>query len=273
MSQLNNPPVNGPSFPVRYYGESMAVSKKIQAGATSWHIPEEVPIAFVYNKRNYAVMMGTPADLSDYALGFSLTEKVVKHSKDILSLDIYLSERGADLRFKITEAALERLDTTLRRRNIVGSASCGLCGLENSDALFVTLPRVSQIAVELENKVLVKSMSSLPKFQSLNSQTHSVHAAAWVSLEGDILFSREDVGRHNALDKLLGCLEIEETDIKTGFVLMSSRCSYEIVEKAAYRGIKAILSISGPTAFALRKAQEANMAIYSRSGDGAVRLL
>ncbi len=274
MSQLNNLSAKAPCFPVRFHGESIAASKEIQAGSQSWDIPEEVPIAFVYNKRNYAVMMGTPKDLTDFAIGFSLTEKVVKHAKDILSLDIYLSERGADLRFKITEEALLRLDTTLRRRNIIGSASCGLCGLENSEALFVRLPKVSQKdALKLDDDVMIKAMSRLPEFQSLNAQTHSVHAAAWVSLDGDILFTREDVGRHNALDKLLGCLETEETDTKTGFVLMSSRCSYEIVEKAAHRGVKAILSISGPTAFALRKAKEANMAIYSRSGDGAVRLL
>jgi len=116
-------------------------------------------------------------------------------------------------------------------------------------------------------------MQGLEGFQPLNQLTRSVHAAAWVSAAGAIDITREDVGRHNALDKLLGAMALKNIDPASGFVLMSSRCSYEIVEKAARRGVTAILSISGPTAFALRKAREVNMAIYSRSGEGAVRLL
>ncbi len=261
------------SFPVSFHGTALPPSLSIKAGNTNWHIPEEVPIAFVYNRRNYAVMMGTPENLADFALGFSLTEEVVKSQGDIQSLDIHLSEKGADLRFKIAAQAIEKLDVTLRRRNLVGASSCGLCGLENADALFRVLPRVADIPLVLEQEAMSKAMRSLRDLQPLNRLTRSVHAAAWVSREGEIKIAREDVGRHNALDKLLGAMTFEEAEPSDGFVLMSSRCSYEIVEKAARRGIQALVSISGPTAFALRKAQEANMAIYSRSGEGAVRLL
>jgi len=113
-------------------------------------------------------------------------------------------------------------------------------------------------------------MKAIRTHQDINAKTHSVHAAAWVTHGGDIQFAREDVGRHNALDKLLGAMAQEGTDVTDGFVLMSSRCSYEIVEKAARRGVQAILTISGPTSFALEKAREANMAVYSRAGDGVV---
>lgn len=260
------------SFPVTRHGEPPELARQIKAGDGQWFIPEEVPIAFVFNRRNYAVMMGTPDNLEDFALGFALTEEVVKNADEIKSLDIHLSDKGADLRFKINQDALERLDITQRRRNMVGSASCGLCGLENVETLFKVLPSVAKTQVELNDISMSKAMAVLRESQPLNAQTHSVHAAAWVSHQGEIKLIREDVGRHNALDKLLGAIAAKDIDPKAGFVLMSSRCSYEIVEKAARRGIQAILSVSGPTAFAMRKAKEANMSLYAGAGDSGIRL-
>lgn len=260
-------------FPVTFHGIAAQNAQSVQAGEVSWFIPEEVPIALVYNRRNYAVMMGTPDNLVDFAVGFSLTEEVIKGTDCIKSLEIYQSEQGADLRFKVTDETLEKLDITLRRRNMVGSSSCGLCGLENADMLFKTLPRVTERPVELSSTAMALAIQSLDAQQPLNQQTRSVHAAAWVSEDGNIEMLREDVGRHNALDKLLGAMAFAKTDVSKGFVLMSSRCSYEIIEKAARRDVKAILSISGPTAFALRKAKEANISVYSRLGKNGVRLL
>lgn len=260
-------------FPVTIHGKTKPSFTQIKAGEGQWFIPEETPIAFVFNRRNYAVMMGTPDDLVDFAVGFSLTEEIIKSPDDIVSLDIKLSDKGADLRFKISEDALTKMDLVLRRRNMVGSASCGLCGLENADTLFKVLPPVAKAPISLEDNTCMKAVSALRELQPVNQKTHSVHAAAWVTHDGDIIHVREDVGRHNALDKLLGALKLASIDMTSGFILMSSRCSYEIVEKAAKCGVQAILSISGPTAFALRKAKSANMAIYARSGEGAVRLL
>ena len=261
------------TFKVTVHGDVQSTSISVNVGAGQWNIPEEVPIAFVYNRRNYAVMMGTPDNLGDFALGFSLTEEVVKSASEIKTLDIHLTEQGADLRFKVSADAIERLDLTLRRRNMVGASSCGLCGLENVESLFKVLPKVSETPVSLDKDAVRAAMAALNSRQPLNQLTRSVHAAAWVSHNGLIELIREDVGRHNALDKLLGAMAANNIAVETGFVLMSSRCSYEIVEKAARRGVQAIVSISGPTAFALRKAKEANMAVYSRLGEGAVRLL
>ncbi len=260
-------------FPVNFHGGSLALLREVKAGEAVWFIPEEVPIAFVYNRRNYAVMMGTPDNMVDFAVGFSLTEGVVKDLSEIKSLDVIYSDKGVDLRFKISNEAIESLDVTLRRRNLVGSASCGLCGLENVDVLFKTLPIVAPAPITLDEAAIEMAFEQLWQHQPLNQKTRSVHAAAWAGHDGTIIYLREDVGRHNALDKLLGIMALNNTDVKQGFVLMSSRCSYEIVEKAARRGVQAIAAISGPTAFAMRKAQEANMAIYSRAGDKAVRLL
>lgn len=259
-------------FPINIHGESLAAAHPIMAGQKQWFVPEEVPIAFVFNRRNYAVMMGTPDNLSDFAVGFALTEEVIKSIEEVISLDIHLSVNGADIRFKIKADALERLDITQRRRNLVGSASCGLCGLENVETLFKVLPHVAESPIELSNDIMDKAMAQLRNRQPLNAQTHSVHAAAWVSHIGEIIMSREDVGRHNALDKLLGALALQDMDVTEGFLLMSSRCSYEIVEKAARRGVQAILSISGPTAFAMRKAKEANMSLYARAENKGVRI-
>lgn len=260
-------------IPIKVHGAARPTATQVRVGDDDWFVPEEVPIAFVYNRRNYAVMMGTPDDLVDFALGFSLTEGVIKAPSEIESCDIYLSDKGADLRLAISEKALERLDITQRRRNMVGASSCGLCGLENADMLFKVLPKVSDVKIHLDAIVLESAMAALGARQKLNQLTRSVHAAAWVSDQGHIELIREDVGRHNALDKLLGAMALAGTDISTGFVLMSSRCSYEIVEKAAQRGVRAILSISGPTAFALRKANEANMTIYARTEDGRARVV
>lgn len=261
-------------FDVTIRGDSLPTSREIHTSAgDKWHIPEEVPIAFVYNRRNYAVMMATPDDLVDFAVGFSLTEEIVKSPDEIKSLNIHLSEKGADLRFKIASQAVEKLDVTQRRRNMVGSASCGLCGLENADTLFKILPQVSEQPLELDAAAMSKALADLESHQPLNAKTRSTHAAAWVSLSGDIKTVREDVGRHNALDKLLGGLALKDIDMKTGFVLISSRCSYEIVEKAARRGVMALVSVSGPTAFAMKKANAAQMSVYSRATSGAVKLL
>lgn len=235
-------------------------------------MPEETPVAFVYNGRNYAVMLASPLDLADFAVGFSLTERVVDAPDEIEAIDIHCSLRGVDLKMKIDAERLERLDIRQQRRNLVGRAGCGVCGLENADVFFETLPKVAGGAVELDAGALSRAASGLQDRQPLNQRTRTVHAAAWASPEGAIRTVREDVGRHNALDKLLGSLALSQTDMTDGFVMMSSRCSYEIVEKSARCGVTALAAISAPTDFALRKAREANLSVYCRAQDGFVRL-
>ncbi len=264
-------------FPVKVIGKAAAPDSRTAIRAADgvqeqWRVPEETPVALVYNRRNYAVMLATPQDLVDFAVGFSLTERIVGSVKDILGLDIIHTDRGADLRVRIAEHYLELFDLRQRRRNLPGNTGCGVCGLENADAFFEPLPKVATEKTSLNLSAVSKAIEALPGRQPINQQTRSVHAAAWVNYDGSILHVREDVGRHNALDKLLGALALEGVDIKNGFVLVSSRCSYELIEKAARSGVTALASISSPTGFALRKAAEANMALYARTATGVGEL-
>ena len=250
-------------FPVTINGTPSALMQNVVAGKKTWFVAEEIPVAFVFNQRNYSIMMATPDDLVDFGLGFSLSEEVIKHPNEVKSLEVLHSKKGIDLKFKISIEAIEKLDIKQRKRNLVGSASYGLCGLESSESLYRILPSVGKVKMKIDTANAEKAISALHENQLLNSKTHSVHAAAWVNSSGEIIITREDVGRHNALDKLLGAMALQSINTANGYVLMSSRCSYEIVEKSAKRGIKAIVSISGPTAFALRKANEANITLYS----------
>jgi FdhD protein len=240
------------------------------ADKKQWRTPEETPVAFVYNQRNYAVMLATPSDIEDFAIGFSLTERIVDSPEEIHAVDIHQSERGIELHIAIEPARLERLDIRQQRRNLVGRAGCGVCGLENADVFFETLPSVGNIKAVISPEALGKAMDAFSRHQPLNTRTRSVHGAAWAHLNGDLQCAREDVGRHNALDKLLGGLVRAGADMGDGFVLVSSRCSYEIIEKSARLGIRAVAAVSGPTAFAIRKAREANIALYCRDGSDFV---
>lgn len=244
-----------------------------QCASPDWDVPEETPIAFVYNQRNYVVMLATPADLSDFAVGFSLTERVVDSADEISTINIHQQERGIDLRFKIRSSRIDRLDVRQQRRNMVGRAGCGVCGLENAEVFFESLPLVTDKSISLSQTALIKAHADFDTHQPLSARTRTVHGAAWVSTGGEINLVREDVGRHNALDKLIGALASNGADFGDGFVMISSRCSYEIVEKSARVGIKAVAALSGPTVFALKKAAEANIALYCRSDDEFVKMV
>ncbi len=261
----------------RSHGSPPPPSRDIDVAAedqkTKWRVPEETPVAFVYNRRNYAVMLASPSDMEDFAIGFSLTERVVDAPEEIAEIDIHQSERGIELHMKIDAARLERLDIRQQRRNLIGRAGCGVCGLENAEVFFETLPKVGKEKTKIDQAALSRAFEAFRNFQPLNAGTKTVHGAAWVGLGGEIGLVREDIGRHNALDKLLGALAGSGAPMDDGFVLMSSRCSYEIIEKAARCGVRAVACVSGPTAFAIRKAAEANIALYCRNESGAVEVL
>jgi formate dehydrogenase accessory protein FdhD len=284
-----NPP-NSSAPAIRFFGSPPAVERGISVesedfrplekggrrgapGEIIWRVPEESPVAFIYNGRNYAVMLATPADLADFAIGFSLTEQIVDGVSEIEAVDIHQEERGVDLRITIAPAALQRLDLRQQRRNLVGRAGCGVCGLENAETFFAALPKVADAPVSIAEAALSRALASLPSHQPLNALTRTVHCAAFADGMGEIHYAREDVGRHNALDKLIGVLARGGVDPKDGFVAVSSRCSYEIVEKAARAGLRAVLSLSAPTAFAIRKAEEAQIALYVRAGGAAVSVV
>lgn len=248
----------GPSPAARARGEEVALD--------IWRIPEETPVAFIYNGRNHAVMLATPDDFADFAVGFSLTERIIASLDELTAVEIHYGDKGVDLRMSIAADALERLDLRQRRRNLVGRAGCGVCGVGNAETFFERLAPVRGSKTVIPEAALLRAARELAKHQPLNARTHTVHAAAFASPAGEILLAREDVGRHNALDKLIGARLASGAACVDGFVVMSSRCSYEIVEKAARAGVAAVLSVSAPTAFAVAKAKEANIALYAVNG-------
>lgn len=221
-------------------------------------IPEETAVAFVYDGGSEAVMMATPADLDDFALGFSLTEGIIASADEIRELEIALQADGIELRIWL--AGDRGADLTRRRRARAGPTGCGLCGVESlADAMRPAPPVESQLTVPAE--MIVAAMQDLASRQRLNLQTRAVHAAAlFVPGEG-LLAVREDAGRHNALDKLAGALARMGRSAADGVVLITSRVSVELVWKAAVMGAPVLAAVSVPTALALRTAERAGITI------------
>ena len=221
-------------------------------------VAEEVPIALVYNGRPYVVVMGTPSDLEDLAAGFSRTEAVVDDSSHIERLDVVRASHGIELQIQIPAANAERLEA--RARALVSRTGCGLCGVETiTDALRVPTPLSSRLTVTAE--ALWLAGAELSRQQTLNNETKTVHGAGWAMADGRLSIVREDVGRHNALDKVLGALARSGTNAADGFVVVTSRASYEMIQKAAVCGIELVAAISRPTGLAIRFAEAAEMTL------------
>ena len=167
-----------------------------------------------------------------------------------------------DLKFKISMEAIEKLDIKQRKRNLVGSASCGLCGLESSESLYRILPSVGKVKMKIDTANAEKAISALHENQLLNSKTHSVHAAAWVNSSGEIIITREDVGRHNALDKLIGnALINDQLDPKTQFITCSGRLNFELVQKVLMTDIGIMIGVGAPTSLAIDLANKFDMTL------------
>lgn len=223
-------------------------------------IPEETPLALTYNGGTYAVMMGTPENLEDFAVGFSLDECIIKSADDIKSLDIVRLEDGIELRMWLSaeDAAL----IGERRRHVAGPTGCGICGIESIAEAVRPAAVVPQGQTFTPEQVLA-AMQAVAPLQSINLQTRAVHAAAFWSPAGNIVALREDVGRHNALDKLAGALARSRTEPRNGMVLLTSRVSVEMVQKTAAIGAPMIVAISAPTALAVRTAQAAGITLIA----------
>ncbi len=234
---------------------------------TLWQVPEEVPIALLFNSQNHAVMMGTPADFEDFAVGFALAEGIVATAADVDGILVLPSEDGYAVDLSVHEQNLNR--GRMAKRNIEGRTGCGLCGIEDiRDA--IRMPGHAVPDVPLNAQAVARAYEELPQHQLMSKVNRTVHAAAWCSVDGQILLSREDVGRHNALDKLIGALARGGTDLTSGFVLMSSRCSFELVQKCAIAGIGALATVSAPTALALTLAREAHLKLAALSNRGVM---
>jgi len=217
----------------------------------------EIPVALEYNGISHATVLATPCDLEDFAYGFSLTEGVVRTARDIYDVEVSRRERGIVVQLTIAGACLNQLK--LRRRNLAGRTGCGLCGLESLDEVQRELPALSSRPGFLQAQAISAATESLRDLQALHLETGATHAAGWADPQGRIQAVREDVGRHNALDKLIGHLLREGQDTSDGFAVISSRASFEMVQKSAAAGISAVVAVSAPTSYAVQMANELNV--------------
>ncbi len=233
-------------------------------------IAEEVPVALVYNGFPFAVMLATPTDLEDFAAGFSLTEGIVAGMDDISGIRTHVEESGIEVHVRIAKERYMLLRDR-HRRNIVAGSSCGLCG---SDSFAEALRPIEPLASRqrFAPQAISRAMAEFPALQLLNQRVGSVHAAAFAGSDGGIVAVREDIGRHNALDKLIGFLVRHGLDRAAGFVAVSSRCSYEMVHKTAAAGVPLIASISAPTALAVRFAEATGVGLAAFARDGRFSL-
>ncbi len=236
-----------------------------QTEELSLAVPEELPVAMVYDDVSYAVMMATPSDLEDFAYGFSLTDGMIAKAAEIEDVALRPTTQGIEIAITLADSWLE---TTARPRRLTAGSACGLCGV---DALAKVKPVIETVPHRLTVPApsITAAVRDLPRHQPLNRATHSVHAAAWADREGRILLAREDIGRHNALDKLIGALMRGGIDPDAGFCLITSRCSYEMVQKAVAYGIEMLVAVSGPSGLALDLAESAGLSLVAIARDDA----
>lgn len=221
-------------------------------------VAEEVPVALIYNGISHAVMLATPADLEDFALGFSLTEGIVDIPGEIYGTEIVETDNGIRVELDIASERFQYLKE--RRRNLTGRTGCGLCGTDSlSQAIRVPSPVGSNPSFSAA--LIHEGFDQMNALQILKKRTGATHAAAWLDKNGHVGLIREDVGRHNALDKLIGALFREKLDRFAGAALVTSRASYEMVQKCASAGIGMLAAVSAPTALAIRMASESNLTL------------
>jgi FdhD protein len=236
---------------------------RLAAGEDS--IAEETPVALVYNGMPYVVMMATPGDLEDFVLGFSLSEGIIGDSREFHGVRLRAHRDGVEADISIAQARFVALDK--KRRNLTGRIGCGLCGAQTL-AQAIRRPSPVPRTLRFAPESLERALAELPARQRLNAETGAVHAAAWLSASGAIALVREDVGRHNALDKLIGAMVAQDLRFGTGIALLTSRASYEMIQKAATVGIQAVCAISAPTSLAVRLAEECGVTLvaFARAG-------
>ena len=220
-------------------------------------VAEEVPVALVFNGISHAVMLASPSDLEDFALGFALTEGLLADRSELFGLEIEREPRGITVSLEVAAICEWRLKE--RRRNLAGRTGCGLCGTESLDQVSRSVPTAPVVSVPLG--VFAKGQRALREWQALQQLTGAAHAAAWCDLQGRIVMLREDIGRHNALDKLVGAMTLAEVDPTTGWVLVTSRASFEMVQKTAMAGAGVLAAVSAPTSMALDLAQRCGLAL------------
>jgi len=232
-------------------------------------IAEEAPIALVYNGVPHVVVMATPIDLENLALGFSLTEAVIESASELGGIEIVPEPTGYSIYMSVPPERVMTIEQ--RRRNMTARTGCGLCGAQTIEQAMRDVPKVKS-GLRIARRAVARAMKLLPSRQALNAATGATHAAAWANGDGELQLIREDVGRHNALDKLIGALATANIDTAQGFCVITSRASYEMVQKAAMAGIGLLAAVSAPTALAVRIARESGVTLagFVRAERGVV---
>jgi len=224
-------------------------------------VPEETPVALSYAGTTHAVMMASPADFEDFAIGFSLTEGIIASPDEIEAIEVEDHGAGVDIQIRLKDQA--NIKFQARRRRLAGPVGCGLCGIESIEEAMRSVNAVGGSALTLDAADVVRAVKLLSKLQPLHAETGAVHAAGFYAPGKGIVAAREDVGRHNALDKLAGALAKAGISGASGAVVVTSRVSVEMVQKTAAIGAGAIIAVSAPTALAIRTADEAGMTLVA----------
>jgi FdhD protein len=228
------------------------------------YIAEEVPVVLVYNGVSHVVMLTTPTNLEDFALGFSITEGIITSPQEFLSCHRHTRSKGIEISIKIPDERFVCM--TDKGRNLTGRTGCGLCGASSLKQA-IRQPKPVKRGITLSDRELMLALGKLREQQNINLLTGSVHAAAWATPDLGIVAVREDVGRHNALDKLIGWLLRTGQDPASGFVIVTSRASYEMVQKTASVGISLLVAVSAPTGLAIRIADECGLTLIGFARD------
>jgi formate dehydrogenase accessory protein FdhD len=242
------------------------------AGAAESHsetVAEEVPVAMVYNGISHVVMMASPTDLEDFALGFSLTEGIIESKSELTDCEISRAGEGIEARIEISARAFFRLKE--HRRALQGRTGCGLCGVESLDQALRDLPKLNS-ELRVTPRAIHRALDALPALQGLNRVTHALHAAAFCTPDGEIVGVREDVGRHNAFDKLIGALTKDGVDTAGGFAVITSRCSFEMAQKAVSAGIPVLAAVSAPTHLAIKLAESYDLTLLALARSDSMKL-
>jgi len=256
-AMLTSPPGDG--FTTLHRTTVLRLGPEGAAELCDDHVVEEVPVALAYNGIVHAVMLATPENLDEFALGFTLSEGIVASADEIDDITVSAGCDGMEVRMDIP---LDRFMALKKgsRRSMTGRSGCGICGVDSLQAVTRVTGAVPESAT-LPISAVAKALRRFGELQRLHRITGGVHAVAWVDTNGEILALREDVGRHNALDKLIGWLVANGIDRSAGFVLTSSRASYELVQKSAALGIGALVAISAPTGMAVRMAESTGLTL------------
>jgi FdhD protein len=239
--------------------------------ASDW-VADEVPVALEFNGLSHAVMLATPLDLADFALGFALSEGLLASASELYDLEEVPGANGITLQLEVASAAFTRLKD--RRRTLAGRTGCGLCGTDSLAQVLRPMPALAtrQAGDVIAPAAIARAMDELAALQALNQATGAVHAAAWCSREGEVRLLREDVGRHNALDKLIGALVKDAAhrgQAAQGFVAVTSRASFEMVQKTLCLGAPLLAAVSAPTVLAVQVAEQEGLSLvgFARRGD------